>query len=204
MTTAHFHDGERTLQDRFDSTRLADAIAEKTIHTEFTTRDREFLTRMDMFFLATSDADGNVDCSYKGGDPGFVRVVDDRTLAFPSYDGNGMFMSLGNVLQHAKVGMLFVDFENPWRMRVNGTATVGFDDPLLADYPGAQCVVRVTPDQIFVNCPRYIHRMQKIDPSPFVPREGCETPDPEWKDHFEDVLPAEQRQRRAARLKSEE
>lgn len=201
MSDDLFHAGERTLQERFDSTRLADRIAEATVHSTFTSRDADFIGRMDMFFLATSDAEGNLDCSYKGGDPGFVRIVDEHTLAFPMYDGNGMFMSGGNLLEHPNVGMLFIDFENQWRMRVNGTASIAFDDPLLADYPEAQLIVRVTPRQIFVNCPRYIHKMQLVERSKFVPKAACETPDPEWKDHFEDVLPAAQQERRRAQTR---
>ena len=194
-----FHEGERDIQERFDSTWLADKIASVTFHTEFTSNDREFLSRMDMFFLATCDAAGDLDCSYKGGDPGFVRVIDDTTLAFPSYDGNGMFMSLGNIQQHPRVGMLFVDFEKQARMRVNGRATVEFDGPLLAEFPGAEAIVRVTPDQIFVNCPRYIHKMQLVERSSYVPRENCDTPDAEWKGYFEDHLPRDQQERRQVR-----
>lgn len=195
----HFHPGERALQERFDSARLADAIAGSTMHAAFTDRDREFIETRDMFFLATSDEQGNLDCSFKGGDPGFVRIVDERTLAFPSYDGNGMFMSAGNILRHAKVGMLFLDWDSGWRTRVNGTATISFDDALLAEFPEAQFMVRVTPDQIFPNCPRYVHRMQTVERSEFVPRPGAETPDPQWKDFFEDHLPGAQKARRAAR-----
>jgi predicted pyridoxine 5'-phosphate oxidase superfamily flavin-nucleotide-binding protein len=194
-----FHDGERAMQERFDSVRLADKVSSVTMHDHFTEGDRAFIERMDMFFLATGDAQGNLDCSYKGGDPGFIRIIDDTTLAFPIYDGNGMFMSAGNILEHAKVGMLFIDWQHQWRMRVNGVASIAFDDPLMAEYPEAQCVVRVRPEQIFPNCPRYIHKMELVERSVFVPRAACETPDPDWKDHFEDALPADQQARRAAR-----
>lgn len=194
-----FHDGERAMQKRFDSARLADAVGGVTMHDFFSDRDRDFIEARDMFFLATSDDQGNLDCSYKGGDPGFVRIVDEKTLAFPSYDGNGMFMSAGNILRHAKVGMLFIDWDTGWRTRVNGTASIAFDDPLLAEYPEAQFVVRVTPEEVFPNCPRYIHRMETVERSRFVPRAGVETPDHEWKDHFEEVLPEAHRARRAAR-----
>jgi predicted pyridoxine 5'-phosphate oxidase superfamily flavin-nucleotide-binding protein len=197
--TPRFHPGERELQDRFDSTRLADSIGSAAIHNIITERDRQFIEARDMFFLATGDGAGNLDCSYKGGEPGFVRVLDDHTVAFPNYDGNGMFMSTGNILEHAKVGMLFVDWQNQRRMRLNGTATIDFEDPLMAKYPEAQLVVRVRAEQIFPNCPRYIHKMELVERSRFVPHEACETPDPEWKDTFEAVLPASQRARRAAR-----
>src|SRR5688572_12910899 len=115
-----YHSGNRRLQDQFDTRRLADRLQEVKVHEAFTPEDKAFIERLDMFFLATADASGQPNCSYKGGAPGFVRVVDDRTLVFPSYDGNGMFLSLGNVASNAKVGLLFVDFESQRRLRVNG------------------------------------------------------------------------------------
>jgi predicted pyridoxine 5'-phosphate oxidase superfamily flavin-nucleotide-binding protein len=193
-----YHDKERALQDHFASRRLADRLAEVIFHERFTDRDRDFLATKNMFFLATSDADGNLDCSYKGGEPGFVRVIDDETLVFPLYDGNGMFNSSGNIMAHGKVGMLFMDWQGGGLMRINGTATIDFDDPLIAEYREAILVVRVKPEQIYPNCPRYIHRMELVELSKNVPQEGRETPDAEWKAHFEDVLPEEQRRRREA------
>ncbi len=194
-----FHEGEREVQRRMDTTRLADKISSATFHDFISDNDRAFIERMDMFFLATGDAEGNLDCSYKGGDPGFVRVLDETTLAFPIYDGNGMYMSAGNILEHGKVGMLFIDWENQWRMRLNGSATVSFDDPLMTDYPGAQFIVRVHAENVFPNCPRYIHKMQMVERSVFVPRAEEETPEPEWKDHFEDALSDSEKARRAAK-----
>ena len=198
-----YNASERALQERFDSTRLADKLATVTMHDSLSERDIAFIARMDMFFLATSDANGNLDCSYKGGEPGFIRAIDPQTLAFPIYDGNGMFMSGGNIIEHPKVGMLFIDWEHQWRMRVNGTASIDFEDPLMSEYPEAQFIVRVRTEQIFPNCPRYIHKMQLIERSVFVPHAECETPDPEWKDHFEDALPADQVARRAAKREQE-
>jgi len=192
-----FHRGEREVQQRFDSVRLADKLSEVAIHDVITDNDRSFIEARDMFFLASGDADGNLDCSYKGGDPGFVRVLDEHTVAFPNYDGNGMFMSAGNILEHNSVGMLFIDWESQWRMRLNGEASIDFDDPLLPEFPGAQFIVRVAAREVFPNCPRYIHKMQLVERSVFVPRAACDTPDPDWKDHFEDALPGEQQRRRA-------
>ncbi|HNM79093.1 MAG TPA: pyridoxamine 5'-phosphate oxidase family protein [Tepidiformaceae bacterium] len=192
-------DGAREIQDRFDSRRLADAITSRTLHETLSESDRAFVERMDMFFLATQGADGGLDCSYKGGQPGFIRVVDERTLAFPHYDGNGQFMSTGNILETGKVGMLFIDWPTQWRMRVNGTATIDFDDPLKAEWPEAQFVVRVHTEEVFPNCPRYVHKMELVEHSVFVPKAECETPDPDWKRYFEDDLPEVQRKRRAAR-----
>jgi hypothetical protein len=194
-----FHPGEREMQERFDSIRLADAVSGATMHDWITERDKAFIERMDMFFLATGDSDGNLDCSYKGGEPGFVRVIDEQTVAFPHYDGNGMFMSTGNILEHPRVGMLFIDFERQHRMRINGEARIEYDHPLMAEFPEAQFIVLVRPHQVFPNCPRYIHKMQLVERSKFVPKAACETPDPDWKDHFEEALPAAQRDRRAAK-----
>ena len=186
-----YHSGNRQMQDEFDTRRLADRLEEVKVHAAFTPDDKAFIERLDMFFLATADASGQPNCSYKGGDPGFVKVVDERTLIFPSYDGNGMFLSLGNVTANAKVGLLFVDFESQRRLRVNGEASLHRDDPALADYPEAQLIVRVRPAQIFPNCPRYIHKLTQKEPSAFVPAAGRVTPRPAWKDSpwAKDVLP---------------
>jgi hypothetical protein len=186
-----YHEGHRALQDQFDSRRIADRLEEVTVHGEFSDRDRELIERAPMFFLATADAGGSPDCSYKGGRPGFVRVLDARTLAWGDYDGNGQFRSLGNLLANPKVGLLFVDFEAPRRLRVNGTATVSAADPLIATFHGARLVVRVTAERIFPNCPRYIHRMRIVEPSPHAPAPGHEPPVPAWKvdPNFRDHLP---------------
>jgi len=191
-TSGMYHEGSRALQDRYDTRRLADRLEQVTVHERFTPEDRAFIERLDMFFLATVDDDGQPTCSYKGGDPGFVRVVDDRTLAFPNYDGNGMYRSMGNLSISPAVGLLFIDFERQRRMRVEGTATIRTDDELLQHYPEAQFMVRVAARRIFPNCPRYIHRFQLVERSPFVPRSKQQTPIPGWKqtDWARDVLPA--------------
>ena len=187
-----YHDESRKLQDQFDTRRLADRLVETLVRTAFTDEDRTFIEGQRMFFLATTDADGFPDCSYKGGDPGFVRALDERTLVFPSYDGNGMFKSLGNIRANPAVGLLFMSFETPKRLRVNGTAIVSADDAAMDLFPGAQLLVRVTPRHVFPNCPRYIPKMQMLEPSPYVPRSGCSAPIPKWKTwpQFKEVLPA--------------
>ena len=186
-----YHAGMRELQDRYDCRRLADRLDERLGRSAFSDEDRAFIASRTMFFLATADAAGRPDCSYKGGAPGFVRITADDELAFPSYDGNGMFRSLGNVLVNPSVALLFIDFERPNRLRVNGGASMAADDPLLAEFAGAQVVVRVRARRIFPNCPRYIHRMGAAEPSKYVPRDGYEPPEPAWKrfDMFSDVLP---------------
>lgn len=191
MPDSLYHEGSRRLQDRFDSRRIADRLEHITVHDTFTADDKAFVERSPMFFFATADADGWPDCSYKGGMPGFVRVVDRKTLAFPSYDGNGMFRSLGNIAVNPRVGLLFIDFEHPNRMRVKGRASLHDDDDLLDAFDGAQLIVRVTAEAIFPNCPRYIHRMELRDHSVYAPRPGHTPPVPEWKEMevFRDHLP---------------
>jgi predicted pyridoxine 5'-phosphate oxidase superfamily flavin-nucleotide-binding protein len=186
-----YHEGNRRLQDQFDSRRIADRLEEVTLHDELNANDIAFITGCDMFFLATADADGWPDVSYKGGLPGFVRVTDEGEIAFPVYDGNGMFKSMGNALVNPKVGLLFIDFASPNRMRVQGTATVSADDPLLASFAGAQLIVRVRPERVFPNCPRYIHRMQLVEHSVYAPKAAYSPPVPDWKRMrvFRDALP---------------
>jgi predicted pyridoxine 5'-phosphate oxidase superfamily flavin-nucleotide-binding protein len=186
-----FHDGSRELQDRFQTVALADRIDGLLVTDTISEHDRTFIEDRDMFFLATADADGRPTCSYKGGEPGFVRVLDAHTLAFPSYDGNGMYLSAGNVLVNPDVGLLFIDFERGHRMRLEGTASIDLDDPLRVDFPEAQFVVRVTARAVFPNCPRYIHRYTLVRRSRFVPHPECLTPVPEWKrsDWALDALP---------------
>jgi uncharacterized protein len=189
-----YHEGSRGLQDRFDTRRLADRLAEKFLSRPIIdAEDRAFIGRMDMFFLATADTEGRPQCSYKGGDPGFVRVLNERTVAFPNYDGNGMYVSIGNLLANPHVGMLFIDFVSarPSRLRLNGNASIDERDDLMDQYPGAQFIVRVRVTQLFPNCPRYIHRMALVERSRFLPRADREAPVPDWKrsDWACDVLP---------------
>ena len=186
-----FNDGSRRYQDRFDTRRLADRIDDRLVRDRIDDDDRAFIEGCDMVFVATADADGRPQCSYKGGDRGFVRVVDEHTVAFPNYDGNGMFLTAGNAVVNPHVGLLFIDFELRKRLRLNGVAEHVDDDPLLASYPEAQFLWRVRATEVFPNCPRYIHHYSLVERSRFVPKENCETPVPEWKsrDWARDVLP---------------
>jgi predicted pyridoxine 5'-phosphate oxidase superfamily flavin-nucleotide-binding protein len=190
-----YHDGMRRLQDARETRRLADRLEQVTVRTAFTEDDRTFIGQCPMFFIATADAQGQPDCSYKGGLPGFVHVLDDRTLGIPDYDGNGMYRTWGNALVNAHVGLLFLDFERQKRLRVNGTARISQDDPLRNEWPGAVFIVRVTADRIFPNCPRYIHKMQLVEHSAYAPRPDYTPPVPAWKtlDAFRDALPPRDR-----------
>jgi len=177
-----YHEGNRQLQDAFDSRRIADRLEDKLTRTAFTADDRAFIESAIYFFIATADADGRPDCSFKGGAPGFVRVTAPDELAFPDYDGNGMFKSLGNLTVNAQVGLLFIDLhEKPRRLRVNGEAKVSRDGPLLARTVGAQLIVRVQARAIFPNCPRYIPKLQLAEPSQYVPQPGRDPVEPAWK-----------------------
>jgi predicted pyridoxine 5'-phosphate oxidase superfamily flavin-nucleotide-binding protein len=187
-----FGDQHRALQDVFETRNMADRIEQVACKTEFDEETKGFIESMDMFFLATVDHQGRPTVSYKGGDPGFVRIVDSTTLVFPSYDGNGMFLSMGNIARNEQVGMLFISFERPHRIRVQGTADVSREDPMMSHYKEADLIVRVRLPELWQNCPRYIHRYQKAQPSRYVPRLECETPLAEWKriDMIQDALPA--------------
>ena len=192
---APYTPGSRALQDRFDTRRLADRLEEKFFEAPVLDAARKaFIERLPFFFLATADAQGRPQCSFKGGAPGFVRVLSETELCWPNYDGNGMYLSMGNLDENPHVGLLFVDFmaARPSRLRVNGIASVRLEDPLVADYPGAQFVVRVRATEVFPNCPRYIPHMDLVEPSRFVPAADGSAPVPEWKraDWACDVLPA--------------
>lgn len=187
-----YGDQHRELQDAFSTRKMADRIEQLACKTEFDDDSKGFIESMDMFFLATVDHNGRPTVSYKGGDPGFVRILDSTTLIFPSYDGNGMFLSMGNVALQKQVGMLFISFERPHRLRVQGTASISRDDPMIHRYyKEADFIVRVKLSELWQNCPRYIHRYQKMQASRYVPRVATETPLAEWKrvDMVQDVLP---------------
>ncbi|MDA7430310.1 pyridoxamine 5'-phosphate oxidase family protein [Primorskyibacter aestuariivivens] len=191
-----YSDAHRSLQDRFDTRRLADALHDNVMRSELAKMDKRFITASDFFFLSTVDHNGFPTVSYKGGHPGFVSILDDKTIAFPVYDGNGMFYSMGNIENMPKVGMLFIDFERPRRLRLHGRAVLSADDPLKADCAGALMIVRIELESIFTNCPRYIHKYRRVESSEFVPVEGKEPPVPEWKrvDYLQENLPARDRE----------
>ncbi len=191
-----YHNGNRDLQDQFGSKRLADRLVEKLWRDRFKTEDKAFVESVGFFFLATADADGRPDCSFKGGPAGFVRVPAPDLLIFPDYDGNGMFKSLGNIKVNPQVGLLFMSMgQTPQRLRVNGRASLHVDDPQMKDLPGAQIVIRVVPEHIFPNCPRYIPDLNTGKSSDYLPADGAAYKEPAWKgfDAFKDVVPPRRR-----------
>ena len=189
--SSFYTDAQRRLQAQFSTTPLADAEVGAIVHGELLEHEHAFIESRDMFFLATVDSRGQPSCSYKGGDPGFVRVLDARTLAFPLYNGNGMFLSAGNIAEQSKVGLLFIDFETPNRLRVQGTARTAVPDASLPPFVGAELVTLVTVESVFINCPRYIHKRGLAERSKYVPREAVPTPFAQWKriDMIQGVLP---------------
>ncbi len=165
-----FHEGSRQLQDRFETRPMADRLVDTIVSDQISPEDKAFIEEQNMFFLATVDREGRPNCSYKGGSVGLVKVIDEHTLAFPLYDGSGMYLSAGNVLVNPNVGLLFVDFQRQARLRLNGSAFIQDNDPLLSHWPEAEMVLRVKLREMFPNCPRYIHKMTLVEESAFVPK----------------------------------
>ena len=190
----------RAVQAIFDSRPMADLMDQGIAHAALSADEQAFIASRDLFFLSTVDPDGMPTVSYKGGPVGVVKVVDDTTLAFPGYDGNGMFYSLGNIAGQGKVGLLFIDFETPHRLRVQGTATWHREHALLAGFPEARYVVEVKVAKVWPNCPRYVHRYQRVTTSRYVPGVCAVTPMPAWKriDLVQDAIPAPERTRASA------
>ena len=176
-----YTDSQRQLQEQFESVPLANAVEAAIVDTELNEMHIGFISSRDFFFLSTVNAEGEPTVSHKGGDIGTVRVIDTKTLAFPAYDGNGMFLSMGNIAATAKIGMLFIDFETPNRVRVQATASFSADDELMSEFPGSIGIVRASVDRVFLNCARYIHKHTRVSTSPYVPDENGEQPYPAWK-----------------------
>lgn len=201
MNTAEFYtDSQRALQREHDAERLADRVFEQIVSDEIAEPHALFIESRDFFFLSTVDGRGMPTVSYKGGAPGLVHVEGPRSVAFPNYDGNGMFKSMGNAAETGAVGLLFIDFETPNRVRLQGHATIQRDDPGLARYPGATLLVRVAVESVFLNCARYIHKHRRVEASPYVPDADGAQPYPSWKriDAVQDALPERDRGRAEA------
>ena len=179
------------MQQLFETDRLAEAVKTNIVTQEILDEHKQFIETRDMFFLSTIDHRGYPTSSYKGGETGFVKVLDKKTLLFPSFDGNGMFLSMGNITKNPNVGLLFIDFETPHRVRVHGKASVLREPEYTNRYVEANMVVKVDITEIFINCTRYIHRYKKIGQSRYVPKENSRTPLPQWKriDNLQDSLP---------------
>jgi uncharacterized protein len=192
MNQFKYTDQARKLQDRFDTRQLADAELQVIVHDSLNDQDKGFIQSAEMFWLASVDDNGSPTVSYKGGAPGFVHIADDQTLLFPNYDGNGMYFSMGNIATTASIGMLFMSFERPARLRVQGQAQLTDDPAVVLQFPGAQFAVKVAITALITNCPRYIPRMQRLEPSRYVPDPVTgQQAIPGWKriDAIQGVLP---------------
>ena len=177
-TDNFYRHAARQLQRRHDTDKLADALSDAIVAS------------LDFFYLATVNGDGEPTVSYKGGAQGFVRVVSPGQLMFPNYDGNGMFLSMGNIDETCHIGLLFMSFETPQRLRVQGNARLREDAECLTRFPGANMVVQVDITSCFVNCARYIHTYSRVERSQYVPDESGNQPFPSWKriDQFQTTL----------------
>ncbi|KQT88638.1 pyridoxamine 5'-phosphate oxidase family protein [Methylobacterium sp. Leaf466] len=196
MASLYF-DEHRALQEEYNTVKLAERLDTGWVHDHISPDEAAFIGSRDMFFLSTVDPDGMPTVSYKGGSPGFVKVLDDKTLVFPGFDGNGMWYSMGNIEGQSKVGLLFIDFETPHRVRVQGHARMLRDDPLMAEYTEAKYLVKIAVTKAWVNCPRYIHKYRKLEQNRYVPTPEKETPLALWKrlDMVADVIPDEDKAR---------
>lgn len=186
-----YSNSQRGLQDLYGARGLADRLESMIVRETFDEQSQAFVEAADFFFLSSVNQHGFPTVSHKGGDPGFVKVTGSSTFLFPDYDGNGMYYSLGNLDAYPQVGLLFIDFENPHRVRIQGHARIVRDAQVLELWPEVANAVQVEIAQMWINCPRYIHRMQRVEPSAFVPRAGVETPAPDWKSYepLADVVP---------------
>ena len=185
-----YEESHRSLQDEFGTRKLADRVEEFVCVTEFSDDAKEFIEAQDFFFLSTVDEKGRPTVSYKGGAVGFASVVDSKTLIFPIFNGNGMYFSAGNIQKNSEVGLLFISFEKPHRIRVQGRANLKKDKEYTDIYPGSEIVIKVTLSEMWQNCPRYIHRYKKISQSKNVPDTNGNFPLATWKriDGVQDVL----------------
>jgi predicted pyridoxine 5'-phosphate oxidase superfamily flavin-nucleotide-binding protein len=190
-----YFDEHRRLQEEFDTVKLATLLDTKWVHDEIGQDEKAFIESRDFFFLSTVDPEGMPTVSYKGGPTGLVRVIDGSTLVFPGFDGNGMFYSVGNIEGQSKIGMLFIDFETPHRLRLQGTAKLLRDGPVLENWTEAKYALSVDVSKVWVNCPRYVHQYERVKQSKYVPDACKKTPLALWKrlDMVQDAIKPEER-----------
>ena len=166
-------DGEHLVQLRAGTTARADRFYAEQVLDRLNARMREFVARQEMFFLATADRHGECDNTFRAGPPGFLHVLDEATLAYPEYRGNGVQASLGNIEENPHVGVLMVDFlKDRIGLHVNGTARVLTDEEIRRDRPGlsvdpvpgrrAQVWVEVAVEEAYIHCAKHIPHLQKV------------------------------------------
>lgn len=163
-STIPFHQGELAVQrlwgtdSQWDNERI-----ERLLWDHIPEEYHKRIEQTKFFFLATSGQDGSCDCSFKGGGSNLVRILSTTQLAFPDFEGNGAFMSLGNIRQNPHVGMLFIDFSDGARLRINGTAQIHDSGDIMNLFAGASRVVVVDVDLVVPNCSTHIPRMKFVD-----------------------------------------
>ncbi|BCK69906.1 hypothetical protein Srufu_038590 [Streptomyces libani subsp. rufus] len=166
-------DGEHLVQQRLGTTERADRFYGDQVLDHLNGRMREFVARQEMFFLATADRHGDCDSTFRAGPPGFVRVLDDRTLAYPEYRGNGVMASIGNISENPRLGILMIDFtRDRIGLHINGRARVVMDEEMRAHHadlpvdpiPGrrAQLWVTVEVEEAYIHCAKHIPHLQKV------------------------------------------
>lgn len=165
MSHTSFHPGEQRAQAQWHTAALWDeARKQRLLWDHIPAIYHTRLEAAPFFFLATSSPDGRCDCSFKGGGPGLVRILDAHRFAFPDFDGNGAFMSLGNILLNPQVGCLFIDFADGARLRVNGRASIHEGDAIAALFPSHPRVVLIEVEQVVPNCARHVPKL--VPPAP--------------------------------------
>jgi uncharacterized protein len=171
--------GEHLLQQRFGSAQRARSFYDRQVLDHLNAGMQQFVQRQEMVFVATSDARGECDCSFRAGEPGFVQVLDDRTLVYPEYRGNGVYASLGNLWENAHVGLLFIDFfRDVIGLHVNGEVELVENDRLLADERVTPRIldelattgprrperwVQVSVHEAYIHCSKHIPLLAKLD-----------------------------------------
>lgn len=156
-----FHQGELEAQQKWHTESLwDDARKQRLLWSEIPAELHQRIAGAPFFFLATSDAQGRCDCSYKGGGPGLIKVIDSTHFAFPDFDGNGAFMSIGNILQNPQVGCLFIDFTDGARLRVNGRASIHESDEITDYFINAKRAILISIEQVVPNCKAHIPILQ--------------------------------------------
>lgn len=168
--------GEQLAQERFDTSRRARAFYDKQMLSHLNARMRDFIALQEMVFIATADAQGECDCSFRAGPPGFVAVLDAKTVVYPEYRGNGVMASVGNMLENPHIGLNFIDFlDSTVGLHVNGRARI-VDGSSLEAWSGRrqviprdpsgrvpECWVVVDVQEAYIHCSKHIPLLHRSD-----------------------------------------
>jgi predicted pyridoxine 5'-phosphate oxidase superfamily flavin-nucleotide-binding protein len=166
--------GEHRLQEEYGTGERASRFYDQQVLDHLNIRMIEFIGRMEMAFVATSDARGECDSTFRAGPPGFMRILDETHVAWPEYRGNGVLASLGNISENPHVGIMLLDFERDRiGLHVNGRATIVDDDEMRARHEGIpeetvrgrmpERWVVVDVEEAYIHCRKHIPGMTKVD-----------------------------------------